>query len=173
MMKAVTHKTIIVHTGTCKVKLMSTTDWEICRKIKTDQEGFQMIYVSGSPTGPAVYTERHRRPIILCHHHTTSSVCFESATPHLTCRVFGIGSEWRTGAAARLCYQALASTVACSGAQLPQSPLTDTPGVPAQPTLGRKAYVLSVLEHQHSPRKWGGNNMLEVMEEIKADKWKQ
>lgn len=124
--------------------------------------------------GPAVCTERHRPPIILCHLHTTCSVCVQSATPHLTCRVFGTGSEWKTGAAARLCYQAPASTAACSGAQLPQSPPTDTPGVPAQPTLGRKAYVLSVLEHQqHSPRKWGGNNMLEVMEEIKADKWKQ
>lgn len=91
--------------------------------------------------------------------------------PHLTCQVFGTGSGWRTGAAVRLCYQALAATAACSGALLPQSPLTDTPGAPAQPTLGRKAYVLSVLEHQHSPG-GGGNNMLEVMEENKADKWK-
>lgn len=115
---------------------------------------------------PAVCTESHRRPIMLCHFHV------QSAPKHLTCRVFGTGSGWRTGAAARLCYQAPASTAACSGAQLPQSLLTDTPGAPAQPTLGRKAYVLSVLEHQHSPRR-GGNNMLEVMEEIKADKWKQ
>lgn len=95
-----------------------------------------------------------------------------SHPPHLTCQVFGTGSGWRTGAAARLCYQAPVSTAACSGARLPQSPLTDTPDAPAQPTLGRKAYVLSVLEHQHGPRR-GGNNMLEVMEELKADKWKQ
>lgn len=94
--------------------------------------------------------------------------CVESATPHLTCRVFGTGSGWRTGAAAHLCYQVPASTAACNGAQLPQSPLTDIPGVPAQPTLGRKAYVLLVLEHQHSPRR-GENDMLEVMEEIKKD----
>lgn len=86
--------------------------------------------------------------------------------PHLTCRVYGTGSGWRTGAAARLCCQAPASTAACSGALLLQSPLIDTPGAPAQPTLGRKAYVLSVLEHQHSPRR-GGNNMLEVMEEMR------
>lgn len=90
------------------------------------------------------------------------SVCTESATPHLTCQVFGTGSEWRTKAEERLCYQALASITACSGVQLPQSPLTGTPGVLALPTLGRKAYVWSVLEHQHSPRREGGT-MLEVM----------
>lgn len=90
------------------------------------------------------------------------SVCTGSATPHLTCQVFGTGSEWRTKAEERLCYQALASITACSGAQLPQSPLTGTPGVPALPTLGRKAYVLSVLEHQHSPG-GRGETMLEVM----------
>lgn len=88
-------------------------------------------------------------------------MCTESATPHLTCQVFGTGSEWRTKAEERLCYQALASITACSGAQLPQSPLTGTPGVPALPTLGRKAYVLSVLEHQHRPRRGGA--MLGVM----------
>lgn len=107
------------------------------------------------------------------HFHATWSVCVESAPPpDLTCRVFGTGNGWRTGAAERLCYQAPVSTAACSGAQLLQSPLTDTPGAPALPTLGRKAYVLSVLEHQHSPRR-GGNNMLEVMEEIKNRQMKQ
>lgn len=82
----------------------------------------------------------------------TCSVCFPTPQ-HLTCRAFDTGSGWRTGAIARLCYQAPASTAACSGAQLPQNLQTDTPGAPAQPTLGRKAYVLLVLEHQHKPRR--------------------
>lgn len=98
---------------------------------------------------PASFSTRRRTNI------RGFSVCTESATPHLTCQVFGTGSEWRTKAEERLCYQALASITACSGAQLPQSPLTGTPGVPALPTLGRKAYVLSVLEHQHRPRSGG------------------
>ena len=114
-------------------------------------------------------TESERGAIILGHLPATWSVCVESAPPHLTCRVFGIGSGWRTGAEARLCYQAPVSRAACSGARLPQSPPTDTPGAPAQPTLGRKEYVLSVLEHQHIPRR-GENNMLDMMEEIKSDK---
>lgn len=92
--------------------------------------------------------------------------------PHLTCQVFGTGSGWRTEAVTRLCYQAPASIAACSGAQLPQNPPTGTRGVPAPPTLGRKANVLLVLEHQHKPRR-GENNMLELMEEMKSDKWKQ
>ncbi len=121
---------------------------------------------------PVVSSESHRRPIILCYFLATCSVCVWVGVPHLTCQAFGTGSGWRTEAAARLCYQAPASIAACSDAQLPQNPLTDTPGAPARPTLGRKAYVLSVLEHQHSPKR-GGNNTLEVMEEIKADTWKQ
>lgn len=119
---------------------------------------------------PSVCFVNHRGSLILHHCHTISQVCTDSATPHLTCRVFCTGSGSRTGEAGHLCYQAPVSTAACSGAQQLQSPLTDILGAPAQPTLGRKAYVLSVLEHQHSPG--GGNNTLEVMVEIKAEKWK-
>lgn len=66
---------------------------------------------------------------------TLGSVWWPRCWSEQTCQVFCTGSEWRTGAAERLCYQAPASIVACSGAQLPQSRLTDTPGAPAQPTL--------------------------------------
>lgn len=95
-----------------------------------------------------------------------------SFTPSLTCQVFGTGSEWRTGEATRLCYQAPASTAACNDAQQPQNRLTDTPGVRVQPTLGRKAYVWSVLEHHHSPREGRGNNMLDMMKEKKSRQMK-
>ena len=90
---------------------------------------------------------------------------------HLTCPVYGIGSGWRTGATARLCCQAPASRVACSGALPPQSPLTDTRGAPTLPALGRKEYVSLVLEYQPNPRR-GENHMLEMMEENGLDKLK-
>lgn len=89
-----------------------------------------------------------------CVHRTTIITLL--FTPSLTCQVFGTGSEWRTGGATRLCYQAPASTTAYNDARRPQSRLTDTPGVRVQPTLGRKAYVWSVLEHHHSPREGRG-----------------
>lgn len=100
---------------------------------------------------PQCVHSKPRRPIFLCY--CSHAQCAFPPPQHLTCRVFGTGSGWRTGATARLCYQAPASTAACSGAQLPQNLLTDTPGAPAQPTLGRKEYVLLVLEHQHKPRR--------------------
>lgn len=117
----------------------------------------------GLPTGPRGSTAPTRR----------EPTRRTSRDPHLTCPVYGIGSGWRTGARARLCCQAPASRVACSGALPPQSPLTDTPGAPTLPALGRKEYVSLVLEHQHNPNRGEGeNHMLEVMEEHGPDKLK-
>lgn len=73
----------------------------------------------------------------------------------LTCPAGGIGSGWTRAVAALRCCQAPAATAACSGARRPQSRPTGTRDGPAPPTLGRKAYVWSVLEHQHNPRRRG------------------
>lgn len=122
--------------------------WLINRISKEEDDWWITI-----PT-PVVCIESHSGPITPLRTSTLCAWCaLALALRRLTCQVFDIGNGWRTRAAARLCYQAPGARAACSGALLPQSPLTDTPGVPAQPTLGRKAYVLSVLEHQHSPRR--------------------
>lgn len=123
-----------------------------CTKPKLNHiTGFAQDSPAAPQDSPVCALKKPRRPIFLCY--CSHAQCAFPPPQHLTCRVFGTGSGWRTGATARLCYQAPASTAACSGAQLPQNPLTDTPGAPAQPTLGRKAYVLLVLEHQHKPRR--------------------
>lgn len=100
----------------------------------------------------------------------TQTQCSLFFTSSLTCQASGIGSEWRTGEATRLCYQAPVSKAAYNDARQPQSRLTDTPGVRVQPTLGRKAYVWSVLEHHHSPREGRGKQHVRHDERKKADK---
>lgn len=132
-----------------------TLDWQ--RKISQLQSVHSHWLVFPDPRA-GVYTEPQAITLLF--------------TPSLTCQVFGTGSEWRTGGATRLCYQAPASTTAYNDARRPQSRLTDTPGVRVQPTLGRKAYVWSVLEHHHSPREGRGKQHVRHDERKKSRQMK-